>query len=49
MIKSRRMRWEWHLERIGEIRNADKILVEKSEGRQLGRPRRRRRIISNWI
>jgi hypothetical protein len=42
MIKSRRMRWEGHVARMGEKRNAYRILVGKPEGRRpLGRPRRR--------
>jgi hypothetical protein len=42
MIKSRRMRWAGHVARIGEKRNAYRILVGKPEGkRPLGRPRRR--------
>jgi hypothetical protein len=42
MIKSRGMRWEGHVERMGEKRNAYRILVGKPEGkRPLGRPRRR--------
>jgi transcription termination factor 2 len=42
MIKSRRMRWAGHVARMGETRNAYRILVGKSEGnRPLGRPRRR--------
>jgi hypothetical protein len=42
MIKSRRMRWEGHVARGGKKRNADRLLVGKSEGkRPLGRPRRR--------
>jgi hypothetical protein len=42
MIKSRRMRWAWHVTRTGEKRNAYKILVGNPEGkRPLGRPRRR--------
>jgi hypothetical protein len=42
MIKSRRMRWAEHAERMGEKRNACRILVGKSEGkRPRGRPRRR--------
>jgi hypothetical protein len=42
MIKSRRMRWEGHVARIGKTRNAYRILVGKPEGkRSLGRPRRR--------
>jgi hypothetical protein len=42
MIKSRRVRWAWYVPRMGEKRNAYRILVGKSEGkRPLGRPRRR--------
>jgi hypothetical protein len=42
MIKSRRMRWAGHIARMGEKRNAYRILVGKAEGkRPLGRPRRR--------
>jgi hypothetical protein len=42
MIKSRRMRWAGHVARMGEKRNAYRILVGKPEGkRQLGRPRSR--------
>jgi hypothetical protein len=42
MIKSRRMRWAEHVARMGETRNAYRILVEKPEGkRPLGRSRRR--------
>jgi hypothetical protein len=42
MIKSRTMRWAGHVARIGEERNAYRILVGKPEGRRpLGRPRRR--------
>jgi hypothetical protein len=42
MIKSRRMRWAGHVERMGEKRNAYTILVGKPEGKKpLGRPRRR--------
>jgi hypothetical protein len=41
MIKSRRMRWMWNVARMGEMRNAYKILVGKPEGkiplRRLGR------------
>jgi hypothetical protein len=41
MIKSRRMRWAGHVARMGETRNAYRILVGKPEGkRPLGRPRR---------
>jgi hypothetical protein len=41
IIKSRRMRWAGHLARMGEKRNAYRLLVGKSEGkRPLGRPRR---------
>jgi hypothetical protein len=42
MIKSRRMRWAWHVTRVGEKTNAYRILVGKPEGkRPLGRSRRR--------
>jgi hypothetical protein len=41
MIKSRRMRWTGHVTRMGEKRNAYRILVGKPEGKTpLGRPRR---------
>jgi hypothetical protein len=40
MIKSRWMRWAGHVTRMGERRNACRILVGKPEGkRPLGRPR----------
>jgi hypothetical protein len=49
IIKARRMRWAEHVARMGEKRNACRLLVEKSEGRRpLGRPRRRW-IILGWI
>jgi hypothetical protein len=39
MIKSKRMRWEGHVARMGEKRNAYRILVGNPEGnRPLGRP-----------
>jgi hypothetical protein len=42
IIKSRRMRWAGHVARMGEKRNAYRLLVGKLEGkRPLGRPRRR--------
>jgi hypothetical protein len=42
IIKSRRMKWAGHVVRMGEKRNAYRILLGKPEGkRQLGRPRRR--------
>jgi hypothetical protein len=42
MIKSRKMRWAGHVARMGEKRNAYRLLVGKPEGkRPLGRPRRR--------
>jgi hypothetical protein len=41
VINSRLVRWAGHVEHIGGMRNANKILVEISEGqRPLGRPRR---------
>jgi hypothetical protein len=40
IIKSRRMRWAGHVARLGEKRNAYRLLVGKPEGkRPLGRPR----------
>jgi hypothetical protein len=40
MIQSRRMRWAVHVARMGENRNAYRILVGKPEGkRPLRRPR----------
>ena len=40
VIKSRRMRWAWHVERMGERRGVSRVLVGKPEGkRPLGRPR----------
>jgi hypothetical protein len=42
VMKARRMKWGWHVARMGEKRNAYRLLVEKPEGRRpLGRPRRR--------
>jgi hypothetical protein len=42
MIKSKRMRWAWHVSQMGEKRNVYRLLLGKSEGkRALGRPRRR--------
>jgi hypothetical protein len=42
VIKSRRMRWTGHVARMGEKRNAYRLLVGRPEGkRPLERPRRR--------
>jgi hypothetical protein len=42
VIKWRKMRWAGHVARMGEMRNAYKILVGKLEGKRwLGRPMRR--------
>jgi hypothetical protein len=42
IIKLRRMRWVGHVARMGEKRNAYRLLVVKPDGkRSLGRPRRR--------
>jgi hypothetical protein len=42
VIKSRRMRWEGHVTRMGKGRVVYRILVGRPEGkRPLGRPRRR--------
>ncbi|KAJ4429478.1 hypothetical protein ANN_21647 [Periplaneta americana] len=41
-FKSRRLRWAGHVARMGESRNAYRVLVGRPEGkRPLGRPRRR--------
>ena len=40
MVKSRRLRWAEHIERIGETRGVYRVLVEKPVvKRPLGRPR----------
>jgi len=50
VVKSRRMRWAEYVERIGEMRNATRILVGKPEGKRLfGRPKSRRIIILKRI
>jgi len=42
VVKSRRMRWEGHVSRMGEGRVVHRVLVGKHEQkRPLGRPRRR--------
>jgi hypothetical protein len=46
MIKSRRMRLAGHVARMGEKRNAYRILVGKPEGKRLPR-RPRRRWVDN--
>jgi hypothetical protein len=41
VVKARRMRWVWHVARLGEKRNVYRLLVGKPEGRRpLGRRRR---------
>ncbi|KAJ4444220.1 hypothetical protein ANN_06011 [Periplaneta americana] len=41
-LKSRRLRWAGHVARMGESRNAYRVIVGRPEGkRPLGRPRRR--------
>jgi hypothetical protein len=46
MTKSRKMKWAGHVERMGEKKNAYRILVGKWEGmRPQGRQRRRWGII----
>ena len=41
VVKSRRMRWEGHVARMGEGRSVHRVLVGKPEGkRPLGRRRR---------
>ena len=40
VVKSRRMRWEGHVARMGEGRGVHRVIVGKPEGkRPLGRPR----------
>jgi hypothetical protein len=42
IVKSRRMRWAGYVARMGERRNAYRVLVGNPEGKRLlGRPRRR--------
>jgi len=42
VIRSRRLRWEGHVARMGERRDAHKVLVGRSKGkRPLGRIKRR--------
>ena len=42
VVKSRRMRWEGHVARMGEGRGVYRVLIGKPDGkRPLGRPRRR--------
>jgi hypothetical protein len=42
MLKPMRMKWAWHVSRMGEKKNAYKLLVGKPEGKKpLGRPRLR--------
>jgi hypothetical protein len=41
-IKSRRIRWAWHVARMGDGRGVYRVLVGKPEGkRPVGRTRRR--------
>jgi hypothetical protein len=50
IMKSRRMRLAGHVARMGEKRNAYRLLVGKPEGkRPLGRPRHRLWIILGWM
>ena len=40
VVKSRRMRWAWHVAHMGEGRGVHRVLVGNPEGRRpLGRPR----------
>ena len=54
VIKSRRMRWAGHVERMGEERGVYRVLVGKPEGkRPLGKSRRRwvdniRMYLQSW-
>jgi hypothetical protein len=42
IIKARRMRWAGHVARMGEKRNAYRLVGKREGRRPLGRPRRRR-------
>jgi hypothetical protein len=42
VIKLRSMRWAGHVARMGKGRGVYRVLVGRTEGRLLGRPRRRR-------
>jgi hypothetical protein len=49
-LKSRWMRWAWHVACMGEERKLYKILLGKPEGKiPHGRPRRRWKMGSEWI
>jgi hypothetical protein len=42
VVKSRKMKWVWHVAHMGDERGVHRVLVGKPEGkRPLGRPRRR--------
>jgi hypothetical protein len=42
VVKSRRLRWSWHVVRMGEERGVQRVLVGKPQRkRPLGRPRHR--------
>ena len=42
VVKSRRMRWAWHVARMGEESGVHRVLVGNPDGKRLlGRPRRR--------
>jgi hypothetical protein len=48
--KSKRIRWEVRIARMGENRGVYRVLVGKLDGkRPLGRPRRRWGLILRWI
>jgi hypothetical protein len=34
MFKARRVKWVWHRAYMGEMRNAYRVFIEKSEGRR---------------
>jgi len=48
--KSRRIRWVWHVARVGNRRGECRVFVGKPERNMpLGRPRHRGKIILSWI
>jgi hypothetical protein len=46
IIKSKRRRWAGHVARLGEKRNAHRIMVGKSEGKS---PPREAQDVGGWI
>jgi hypothetical protein len=50
MINSRKMVWAGHVARMGQKKNAYRILMGKKEEKgPLGRPKRRGRLTLRWM